>query len=478
MKIRTLFILTFSLIGVLVVGFFYRWTTDEIRPSYLKVVEENLVDTSRLLAAMIQNEMKQEEWNYNQLHDSAKDLREGRFYARIYDSEKFSSDLQFYVTDAAGVVRFHSHRPDEEGQDYSGWIDVARTLKGEYGARSTRLDPADPSSSLLHVAAPIKAGEELVAVVTVVKPIDWPFRFMEESRRHILLGAVVLAVCALAMVIGLSYWLSRPLERLTAHAQRIRKGERSPVPPPGGSTEIRRLHAAFEEMRKGLEGKKYVETYVANLTHEIKSPLSGLCSAAEILAEDPPEKDRKRFIGHIQSETARIQRVVDQMLVLSELEGMDSLGLLADVDLVPLWREILSEYQAYAGSRGVRIELDGEKKLVVRGDRGLLRTAMGSVLQNAIEFSPNGGTVTVRFEAGRDGLNVVVMDEGPGVPDYARERVFERLFSLPRPEGGRKSSGLGLSLAREIAELHGARIALECPESGGTRVEWTFEVGR
>lgn len=471
MKIRTIFLLTFSLIAAVVIGFFYRWTTDEIRPSYLKVVEENLVDTSRLLASLIQEQMVDDNWDTGSIRRSAENLREDRFVAKIFDSEKLASDLRFYVTDSRGIVWFHSHDPQEEGKDYSRWIDVARTLRGEYGARSTRMDPEDPATSHLHVAAPIENGSGLIAVVTVIKPIDWPYRFMEESRQHILLGATVLGVCALALVIGLSFWLSRPLERLTAHAQRIRRGERAPAPRPGGSTEIRRLQSAFEEMRRGLEGRKYVETYVANLTHEIKSPLAGLRSAAEILAENPPEIVRQRFVGHVRSEVDRIQKVVDQMLILSELEGKDSLDHREKVCLAKLVDELIDEYRPSTQARSVRLEAQVTTDRTFIGDPVLLRLALGSIVQNAIEFSPARGSV--RIGVGEDGgrFEISVTDDGPGVPEYARQRVFERLFSLPRPNGGAKSSGLGLSLAREIVELHGGSIELQCPSGGGTKVQ-------
>jgi two-component system sensor histidine kinase CreC len=162
------------------------------------------------------------------------------------------------------------------------------------------------------------------------------------------------------------------------------------------------------------------------------------------------------------------------MLVLSELEGMDRLARREAVDLPALVREVLSEYQAFAQAREVTMEMAADSVPEVVGDPSLLRTAFGNILQNAIEFSPQGGTISLGVERREGCVRWVVSDQGPGVPEYARDRVFERLFSLPRPDGGRKSSGLGLSLAGEIAELHGARIELDCPKSGGTRIVWIF----
>jgi len=474
MKIRTIFLLSFSLLAALSGWFFYRWTTDEIRPSYLKVVEENLVDTSRLMAAIVQDEMKTGSGDFPDFQDIAKMLREDRFTALIYDSRKISSDLEFYMTDRQGVLLFHSHDPEQVGMDYSKWNDVRLTLNGEYGARSTRTDPDDSRTSRLHVAAPLQLGGELIGVITVIKPIDWPYRFIEESRKHALLGAVLLFFSAVVVAFGLSLWLSRPLERLTEHALRVRGGQRSEPPRLGGATEIRRLQVAIEEMRKGLEGREYVEAYVSNLTHEIKSPLSGLRSAAEILREDPPTEDRMRFLGHIHSETARIQRVVDQMLVLAELEGRDVLDRKEILQLPDLIREVIEQHKAFAQAKKIQIVFEEAQAGTITGDRGLLGVALGNILHNAIDFSPAEMNVEVLL-ADADGYpKIEVRDWGPGIPEFAREKVFDRLFSLPRPGGGAKSSGLGLSLAREIADLHGGKIRISCPDSGGTRVEWLF----
>ena len=111
----------------------------------------------------------------------------------------------------------------------------------------------------------------------------------------------------------------------------------------------------------------------------------------------------------------------------------------------------------------------------VRGERFLLVQAVVNLVQNAIEFSPTGGRVTVRIEpcdGDQDGMRevrVVIDDQGPGVPEFARERIFERFYSLPRPDGGRKSTGLGLGFVREIAALHGGSVTVDNRAEGGVR---------
>jgi two-component system sensor histidine kinase CreC len=236
-------------------------------------------------------------------------------------------------------------------------------------------------------------------------------------------------------------------------------------------------------MRAALDGKAYVERYVQTLTHEIKSPLSAIRGAAEILAENPPEEAREKFVGNIRAETARIQRIVDQLLQLASLEARKARADFVAIDLAVLVREAVDAAQPAAQARGVALRFRNEeaealvlqqgsnsgeagdsptgKAVRVRGDRGLLAQAVSGLLQNALEFTPAGGRVeaaiVIKEDAGRLGAGGAVVrieDSGTGIPAYALGRIFERFFSLPRPGSGAKSTGLGLSLVREIALLH------------------------
>jgi two-component system sensor histidine kinase CreC len=112
----------------------------------------------------------------------------------------------------------------------------------------------------------------------------------------------------------------------------------------------------------------------------------------------------------------------------------------------------------------------------VRGERFLLGQAVGNLVQNAVEFSPAGAVVEVEVGTAGGLVRVGVQDCGPGVPDYALAKIFDRFYSLPRPDTGRKSSGLGLSIVREIARLHGGEVTLENRPEGGARAELTLPV--
>ena len=137
--------------------------------------------------------------------------------------------------------------------------------------------------------------------------------------------------------------------------------------------------------------------------------------------------------------------------------------------MASLAREAVEEAGDHAAERQVQVRLDAADGLSpVQGDAFLLRRLLANLLDNAVDFSPAGGVVDVALRREAGAVQVTVSDRGPGIPDYARERVFERFYSLPRPDGGARSSGLGLNFVAEIATLHGGTVHLEPRQGGGT----------
>lgn len=467
MRLRTRVFLAIFVLSVAGGTFFLRWVLDDLRSRYLEAVEENLVDTANLLASLLEAALPDEGGPLvpPQAARGLEAVRDRRFDAAIYDLRKTSVDLRIYVTDSVGRVVFDT-RPGggDVGADYSRWHDVKRTLEGVYGARTTRRDPEVETSSTLHVAAPIRRAGRIVGVVSVAKPSQSINLFLEMARPKIVLAALLAALGVVVAGWLTSLWLLRPIQRLSAHARAVRDGA-SPALPDLGGSEVRELGLAFEEMRRAVEGRHYVEQYVHSLTHELKSPLTAIHAAAEILSEDPPPATRERFLANIQTESVRMRDTVDRLLELSALEGRADLERRAAVDLGTMAREVAEACAGIASARGVRLRVAGQADC--RGDAFLLERAVRNLAANAVDFSPEGGEVEIAVSMSGGRAVVEVSDRGPGVPDFARERIFERFYSLPRPDGGRRSSGLGLPFVREIARLHGGDVALEPRQGGG-----------
>ncbi len=476
MTIRTRIILGFLIIVAAAFYWLTDWLIDDLRPHYLKSMEEALVDQATVLASMVATSMDSVGLPYDELHRAFTDARRRRFTARIYDFVKIRTNVRVYITDTTGLVVFDSDGARDEGKDYSAWNDVHLTLQGSYGARATRTDPDDPSTSVLYVAAPIMRRGSLSGVLTVAKPADSVNRFVEQAEKQIVTGA--LAACAAVVLLGvlLSMWVTAPVRRLTHYARAVSE-DRPAALPRLGRSELAVMGTAMEDMRESLEGKRYVEQYVQTLTHELKSPLSAIRGAAELLAEDMPAEQRTTFTENVRQESNRMQGIVDRMLQLSSLEKRRTLRDVEDIDLTALLDDIKTSVVPQFEQRGVTLTVASESPVHVRAERFLLRQALVNLVQNALDFAPSHSVVRVAVETRPKAAALVIEDDGPGVPEYALSKVYDRFYSLPRPSTRRKSSGLGLSIVRLVAELHGGSIVLGNRPTGGARAELVLPLG-
>ncbi len=445
------------------------WVLDELRPHSLGIMEESMVDAATILAASAVPPGASSTLDLAPLRHAFDEARARRFQARIYSHLKNRMELRVTVVDLAGRVVFDSEDGAEEGKDHSRWNDVVRTLRGEYGARTSPLDATDPTgTAVLHVAAPVRAGGATAGVLTVAKSAESIGTLLRSAKRRVSSAGLGAAAAVLGLAFLLTTWITRPIERLRRHAQDVRDGRRVPLPDLGRS-EIGALGDAFESMREALEGRQYVEEYVQTLTHEMKAPLSAIRGAAELLEDDLPADRRARFAGTIRHEAERLGALVDRLLRLASVERRRTLRDAEDLDAAVLLDEALAGTRDALESKRLTVERSMREGLRVRGERFLLVHALENLVRNAAEFAPPGSTLQVAAGAEGPVVEWSIEDSGPGIPEYALDKVFDRFYSLARPETGRKSTGLGLTITREVASLHGGTVALGNRPGGGAR---------
>ncbi|TWI07357.1 two-component system sensor histidine kinase CreC [Aerolutibacter ruishenii] len=454
----------------------------EVKPGVRQAMEDTLVDTANVLAELATDDLLAGHINDGRFALRMRGLAGRDFGAEIWGFQKRASQYRVYVTDARGIVVFDTDARDGRGgalgRDYSRWNDVHLTLRGRYGARSTLSDPDDPDSSVMHVAAPIHDAQGRIAgVLTVAKPNRTIAPFIERSQSKVLRWGLALMGVALLVGVLAAGWLSRQLGRLRRYAQGVTAGDRAPLPDVPG--EFGELGQALETMRERLEGKQYVEQYVHTLAHELKGPLAAIRGSAELLESPMADADRTRFVGNIRAQGERMAQMIDKLLALAAVEHRQQLERPEPVNLADVAREALAQCGA-SGAKGegrLRLSLP-EGDVVVSGDAFLLRQALINLVENALDFSPATGEVEVRLLLAGTRARFEVLDRGPGVPDYARDRVFERFYSLPRPGGGSRSSGLGLCFVAEVADLHGGRAALDNRDGGGATATLELPLAR
>lgn len=469
MKLGLRLFLGFFLIVGVAAFFVMRVFVDEVKPGVRQAMEANLADTANVLAALAGEDMKAGRIADGAFARDIEAAERRRLGADIWGTRKDRLDYRITITDARGIVAYDSQGSDV-GKDYSRWNDVYRTLRGQYGARSSGETPGDRKNTVMHVAAPILDSNRIIGVLTVAKANRTMEPVIARSQRNILRnGGWLLGLSAL-IGLAMTWWLVRGIGRLNRYAQAVSSGERVPPPPPRRD-EIGDLGRALEAMRRELEGKQYVEQYVQTLTHEMKSPLAAIRGAAELLQEPLPEAERARFAAHVQGQSERLTEMIEKLLALAAVEHRGELRQSERIGAADLIAEVIGESGPKLMQAGIEIvESMPEKPIAIEGDRFLLRQALRNLLDNAIDFAPQGSRIemTCSFD-GQDAV-IRVGDRGPGVPEFARERVFERFYSLPRPQGGR-STGLGLTFVREVAGLHSGSIQLVPREGGGTWAE-------
>ncbi len=466
MRLGLRLFLGFFLIVGLAAFFVMRVFVNEVKPGVRQAMESTLVDSANVLAVMAASDMRAGRIASGEFVRNLDQAQKRELRATVWQFPKRRIDYRITITDTKGIVVYDSEGEDV-GRDNSRWNDVYRTLRGEYGARSSPETPGDNTRTVMHVAAPIRDGDRVIGVLTLSQPNASIDPFITASQRSIMRqGAWLIGLSALIGVL-ITWWLMRGINRLNRYAQAVSNGERVP-PLPARRDEIGDLGRAVETMRRKLEGKAYVEQYVQSLTHEMKSPLAAIRGAAELLQEPLPEADRQRFAHNIRTQEQRLTETIDKLLALAEVEQHGWLQTLERVDLATLLAEAGESVSAKLANAGLHLTTElHDTQASVQGDAYLLRQAVSNLLDNAIAFSPPGGHISVSTLRREGSVEIRISDEGPGVPDYALERVFERFYSLARPSTGLRSSGLGLPFVREVARLHGGEAELVSLEAVG-----------
>ena len=470
MKLRTRFAIAFSSLLIIVACLLLNWMLEDVKPRYREAVEECMNDTAHVIAGFLEEGLHEDSnLPLERLERVFVSLEEKRIEAEIYQIVKKKIDLGVYVSDKEGIILYSSVPEHREGSDYSQWNDVYLTLRGKYGARTSRRVKSDPSSSSMYVAAPIRGKDgSLLGVVSVVKPVDAVLQFMKVAKRRIFSTAAIALVSIIIFGGILTLWVTRPLQILTQKAKAISEGERLALDIEGAG-EISSLSKTMEEMRQSLEGRHYVENYVETLSHEMKAPLAAIKGGAELLGENPPKQDRDRFLDNILKESDRLREVVDRMLLLASLESRDSLKALEEIEPQSLLEEVQESLETIARAKDLQmiVRKPKGKAAAIYAETFLLHHALKNLGQNALDFSLPKSSVFLYYELLQSNeIEFIVEDQGVGIPEYAKDKVFKRFYSLERPRGRKKSSGLGLSFVQEVAKLHRGSCRLEERKEG------------
>jgi signal transduction histidine kinase len=394
---------------------------DRVKARADLVGREAALGEARAVAALVAAEMESRNAG---LDDVAQRLERG---------VAAGADLHIALLDPNGRVVFHSGRSSDEDGTVS-------------------------------VTVPITVGGEEVGSAKVVKPTLRIEQTLADFAPTVLVISLLLGAVAAAAAAIIGGTIAAPIETLTRFAERVSEGDRRAPPPLGHGREVMRLTRALDSMRRELEGRPFVETFAADLSHELKNPVAAIRASGEVLRDgalEEPEEGR-RFVERILESTGRIEALLGDLLSLARLEarGVDHA---ATVDL----GKEAERARDVARQAGAEVELRVEGAPLVRGDGTWLARAIDNLVDNArLHGAP--GPIHIVVSRRDDEVLCSVKNQGQ-VSRGVQRRIFRRFVTTRADRGG---TGLGLAIVRAIAEAHGGQA--ECTAPGPPEV--AFEI--
>jgi len=342
--------------------------------------------------------------------------------------------------------------------------EVAQALGGVHWA-GMRI--GDDGERVVSVSVPIQHVQAVLGVLTLeASDVD---EIIAAERTALLPFILIAVTVSLISSLLLNRLIAQPVRRLARAADRVRLSRARAISLPDlakRDDELGDLTRSLQDMTHTLsERMDAIETFAADVAHEIRNPLTSLRSAVETLelVKEPPA--RERLLGILKNDVGRLDRLVTDISNASRLDAELSREDPRELDLGRLLSEVTALYQATLrpGEPTVRYAAPaGVEPLRVSGRDGPIGQVFRNLIDNARSFSPAGGEVRLTLERGREGVRASVEDDGPGVPPENLETIFERFYTS-RPKGAAfgGNSGLGLSIARQIVEAHNGEIHAE-----------------
>ncbi len=430
-----------------------------------QAAEEIMIDSANLLAQMVSNNIHNNEISTEKISNIMSAYLDREVNATIFSINKKKPNLQIYITNKDGIVIYDS-KGEIKGKDYSQWRDVFLTLKGEYGARSSAYDAniLEPTADQKahHVAAPIYHNNQIFGSLTVIKSVADLKPYVLTQKDQINTYAIYILLVSLLFGAGVSVFVTRSTRKLVKYTTALSKGENA-VAPKIRQVEFAELSKAIEKLRVDLEGREYVEEYINTMAHELRTPITGIRATAENLLMPMDNSQRERFIKNILDANKKMDLLVNRLLNLSRIERRDKLENVEKINAKDLIKDVIQSpsRKGNIASRSIKVEYTLEREFVINAEKLLAEQALSNIIDNAIDFTPIGSTISIKVSESNTHVNIQVLDQGKGVPEHARKQIFRHFFSSSRPDTGKRGNGLGLRFVKKIMSLHGGQVSLK-----------------
>ncbi len=371
-----------------------------------------------------------------------------------------------------------NERMDEN--DPGGLIgDIKEILKGRTVARKEYYSNL-MNLYVLFVGVPVFIDNQVKGVVLLFYPQDQINKALYNIYRLIWGTALISIIIASMVIYVISRRISRPIEKIKLAADAIAAGDFSRDVPVEGRDEIARLALSFNYMKNRLQQVEQMrKDLIANVSHELRTPLTTIRGFIQGILDGvitPGQQDRYLRLAH--QETARLTRLVKDLLELAKLQAGSIKLNISPVDVAGLIRELAEEYRLGAEKQSIAINiLPWEGEIIAPADEDRLRQIVLNLLSNAVKYSDNGGEIVIGANAEEEYVRIYIRDNGRGIPEEELDKIFDKFHRVDSSrDSASGGTGLGLAIVKELVELHGGRITAKSRLGQGT--EMTVELPR
>ncbi|HHV65383.1 MAG TPA: cell wall metabolism sensor histidine kinase WalK [Peptococcaceae bacterium] len=346
---------------------------------------------------------------------------------------------------------------------------VASALQGE-SVSQTNYYP--DFGRLLYLAVPVAAGKQIVGAIFISADINDIDRRLAQTRNRLFLAATGSAVVAFLLSLLLARIITVPVARLTRAATKMSAGDYGYQVKGSSRDELGQLAASFNEMSKKIQQEDKVRRqFIADASHELRSPVAALKVLVESLLLKPPESKEEtlEFLTDINGQLDRLSKLVNDLLLLSKIEKNESSLKKEPVSIKQLLIEVKENLKPLAAAKQIEITITAGDNILWPVDRDMLYRAVYNLVDNAIKYSSAKSEVLLSSTANEENLTISVKDQGIGIAQEHLAKLFTRFYRVDKArERATGGIGLGLSIVQEIVNLHGGRVSVNSAPGCGT----------
>ena len=390
-------------------------------------------------------------------------------------ADKVNREFGAYIAvmDRGGNVMTNSQAAYDENPEFMESLngeEITEAFQRILAGETIRLRSESGEAPTFTVGVPFMMDDTVTGAVFIRTKAQ-----QIESGLEEILWRIVLIAAGVILLSGIVTFLfvrrrMKPLKQLETASAAIAEGDFSvQVDEKKGDRELRELSGAFNTMTRKLRGvEENRREFVANVSHELRSPITSIRGFAEGMADGViPAEEQPKYLRLVANESKRLSGLIDDLLALSRLERDDAKPEMTVFDVNEMLRRAVIRRMNDLEAKRIDVSCEFEEdRCEVRADSDRIEQVVINLLDNAIKFTPEGGKITLE-SAAKDGIaEITVRDSGCGVPPEDREKIFDRFFTADRAHTAGKGTGLGLSICKRIMEMHGQSIRLLDTDEG------------